>query len=100
LSSLELAPVAELIRQHHERWNGKGYPRGLRGEEIHILSRILAIADAYDAMTSDRPHRPALPPEEALKELKRCAGTQFDPRLVGIFVELLTGKEKRSGENA
>ncbi|MEW6770283.1 MAG: diguanylate cyclase [Bacillota bacterium] len=100
LSSLELAPVAELIRQHHERWNGKGYPRGLRGEEIHILSRILAIADAYDAMTSDRPHRPALPPEEALKELKRCAGTQFDPRLVEIFVELLAGKEKRSGENA
>ncbi len=90
LSSLELAPVAELIRQHHERWNGKGYPRGLRGEEIHILSRILAIADAYDAMTSDRPHRPALSPQEALKELKRCAGTQFDPQLVEVFVKLVS----------
>lgn len=55
LSSPELAPVAELIRQHHERWDGRGYPRGLRDDEIHILSRILAIADAYDAMTSDRP---------------------------------------------
>ena len=92
LSSPELAPVAELIRQHHERWNGRGYPRGLCGEEIHILSRILAIADAYDAMTSERPYRPALSHEEALEELKRCAGTQFDPRLVEIFVRLLSEK--------
>jgi HD-GYP domain-containing protein (c-di-GMP phosphodiesterase class II) len=95
LSSPELAPVAELIRQHHERWDGKGYPRGLRGEEIHVLSRILAIADAYDAMTSERPYRPALSREEALEELKRCAGTQFDPHLVEVFVKLLD--EKREG---
>jgi diguanylate cyclase (GGDEF)-like protein/PAS domain S-box-containing protein len=89
LSSAELAPVAELIRQHHERWNGQGYPRGLRGEETHILSRILAIADAYDAMTSKRPYRSARSPAEALEELKRSAGTQFDPHLVEIFVRLL-----------
>lgn len=94
LSSPELVPVAELIRQHHERWNGKGYPRGLRGEEIHILSRILAIADAYDAMTSERPYRPALSPEEALEELRKGAGTQFDPHLVEVFVKLLSEKGK------
>ncbi|HIE11810.1 MAG TPA: diguanylate cyclase [Desulfotomaculum sp.] len=94
LSSPELAPVAELIRQHHERWNGNGYPKGLRGEETNILSRILAIADAYDAMTSARPYRPPLSHEEALSELKRCAGTQFDPHLVEIFVKLLTEKEE------
>lgn len=90
LSSPELASVAELIRQHHEWWNGQGYPRGLRGEEIHILSRILAIVDAYDALTSDRPYCKAMSKEEALAELQRCAGKQFDPRLVEIFVGLMS----------
>lgn len=91
LSSPELAPVAELIRQHHEWWNGQGYPRGLRGEEINILSRILAIADAYDAMTSERPYRNAMSREEALAELQRWAGKQFDPQLVEVFVRLMGG---------
>lgn len=86
--STDLAAIAELILQHHEWWNGQGYPRGLKGEEIHICSRILAIADAYDAMTSDRPYRKAISKEEALAELKKCAGTQFDPHLVEIFVVL------------
>lgn len=99
LSSPELAPVAELIRQHHERWNGKGYPKGLRGEETHLLSRILAIADAYDAMTSPRPYRPLLSPEEALAELKRCAGTQFDSHLVDIFVKLME-KQRCHGDGS
>lgn len=94
LSSPELAPVAELIRQHHERWDGLGYPHGLRGEEIHILSRILTIADAYDAMTSDRPYRRARSREEALEELKRCAGKQFDPHLVEVFVRLMAESRK------
>jgi len=91
-SSPVLVPIAELIRQHHEWWNGEGYPRGLRGEEINLLSRILAIADAYDAMTSDRPYRKALSKEEALAELRRCAGTQFDPTLVGVFKKIILGQ--------
>ncbi|MBC7335258.1 MAG: diguanylate cyclase, partial [Clostridia bacterium] len=93
LSSPDLAPVAELILQHHEHWDGQGYPRGLRGEEIHLLSRILAVVDAYEAMTTDRPYRRALSHEEAVAELKRCAGKQFDPDLVRIFVRLVAGKE-------
>ncbi|MDN5348236.1 MAG: hypothetical protein PWP65_1800, partial [Clostridia bacterium] len=93
LSSGELAPVAPFILQHHERWDGRGYPQGLQGDRIHLLSRILAIADAYDAMTSERPYRRALTHEEALEELKRCAGTQFDPRLVEVFVRLMEKKE-------
>ncbi|MGB9920945.1 MAG: sensor domain-containing diguanylate cyclase/phosphohydrolase, partial [Moorellales bacterium] len=92
LSSPELAPVAELILQHHERWDGSGYPRGLRGKEIHLLSRILAVVDAYEAMTADRPYRRALPHAGAVAELERCAGKQFDPDLVRIFVRLVAGK--------
>lgn len=89
LSSGELAPVAPYILQHHERWDGRGYPQGLRGEQIHLLSRILAIVNAYDAMTSERPYSRALTPEETLEELKRCAGSQFDSHLVENFVRLL-----------
>ncbi len=92
LSSPELAPVAELILQHHERWDGKGYPQGLKGEGINLLSRIVAIADAFDAMTSDRPYRRALSWQEALEELKKGAGTQFDPKLVEVFLWLIGGK--------
>lgn len=84
-----LVPIAELIRQHHEWWNGGGYPRGLKGEEIDLLSRILAIADAYDAMTSDRPYRKALSNDEALAELRRRAGIQFDPVLVEVFEKIV-----------
>ncbi|MDK2984922.1 MAG: hypothetical protein PWQ96_564 [Clostridia bacterium] len=84
-----LVPIAELIRQHHEWWNGEGYPQGLRGEEVNLLSRILAIADAYDAMTSDRPYRKALSKEKALAELRRCEGIQFDPTLVGVFEKII-----------
>jgi len=91
-SSVELQPVARLILEHHERWNGKGYPSGLRGEEINLLSRIVAIADAYDAMTSDRPYRRAMTEAEALEELKRAKGTQFDPVLVDLFVDIIRGR--------
>lgn len=89
LSIPDLAPIAECIRKHHEWWNGKGYPLGLKGEEIPLECRILAIADAYDAMTSDRPYRRKMRPEEAVAELKKWAGIQFDPRLVERFVSLL-----------
>jgi len=71
--------------KHHEWWNGQGYPLGLSGEEIPLACRILAVADAYDAMTSNRPYRKAMSHEIAIAELKRCAGTQFDPAVVESF---------------
>ena len=89
MSGTDLAEIADLILKHHEQWNGEGYPLGLEGEEIPIECRILAIADAYDAMTSDRPYRKAMSPEEANAELNRCAGTQFDPELVEMFISIL-----------
>lgn len=88
-ASSDLADIADLILKHHERWDGKGYPLGLAGEEIPIECRILAIVDSYDAMTSQRPYKEAMPPEEALAEIRRCSGTQFDPNLVEMFLELV-----------
>lgn len=88
LSSVnDMVDMAEYVLCHHERWDGNGYPRGLAGEATPIQARIIAITDAYDAMTSDRSYRHTLTPEAAVKELHRCAGTQFDPHLVAIFVE-------------
>ena len=81
-----LVPIARIIRSAHERWDGTGYPDGLRGEEIPLASRILLVCDAFDAMTTDRPYRRALPIETALGELDRNAGTQFDPRVVDVFL--------------
>ena len=86
----EFLPVADLILKHHEWWNGTGYPLGLRGESIPVENRILSIVDAYDAMTSDRPYRAAMPQSAAIEELCRCRGTQFDPVLVDEFVALLS----------
>jgi len=88
-ASTDLADVADLILKHHERWDGEGYPLGLEGEEIPIECRILAIADAYDAMTSDRPYRKALARKDAIAELKRCSGTQFDQYLVDKSIEII-----------
>ncbi len=85
-ASPELAPVAGLILHHHEWWNGQGYPVGLAGTDIPVACRVLAIVDAYDAMTTDRPYRRALTHEEALARIRRGAGTQFDPELVERFV--------------
>lgn len=87
MSSAELMPIAHYILCHHEQWDGKGYPRGLQGEDIPLPSRILAVVDAYDAMTEDRLYRKALPQEMAIEELKNYAGIQFDPQLVDIFIE-------------
>lgn len=84
----DMLPVADWILKHHEWWNGEGYPLGLKGEDIPLECRILAIVDAYDAMTNDRPYRKAMSHWLALVELKRCAGTQFDPRLVSMFLKL------------
>jgi diguanylate cyclase (GGDEF)-like protein len=80
-----LARVGELVRASHERWDGSGYPDGLRGEEIPLASRIVAVCDAFDAMVTLRPYNTVLPLEDALFELGRCAGTQFDPAVVGAF---------------
>jgi len=85
----ELTTIANGILTHHEWWDGKGYPKGLKEGEISIISRIVSIVDAYDAMTSDRPYRKALSKKDAIKELSRCSGTQFDPSLVEAFFSLL-----------
>ncbi|MFZ5634439.1 MAG: PAS domain S-box protein [Bacillota bacterium] len=92
-STPELISIADWILYHHEWWNGKGYPLGLKGQEIPLLCRVFAIADAYDAMTSARPYRKPMSSGEALKELERRSGTQFDPGLVEQFFILTRGAE-------
>lgn len=82
----KLQSVAVWLKAHHERWDGRGYPSGLKGTDIPLFARIIAIADTYDAMTSTRPYRRALPHEVAIAEIKKCAGVQFDPELAEIFV--------------
>ncbi len=82
----EIQDISEEILTHHERWDGNGYPLGLKKEEIPLLSRIVCIADSFDAMTKDRCYSKAMSIEDAILELKRCAGTQFDPYLVNIFI--------------
>ncbi|MCS7234485.1 MAG: GAF domain-containing protein [Armatimonadota bacterium] len=91
-----LAGVAKLVRHHQERWDGNGYPDGLRGEQIPLGARILAVVDAYTAMTDHRPYRPARSHEEAVAELRRCAGAQFDPEVVRAFVEALQSEQTPS----
>ena len=90
---LEPVPISNTIksaiRHHHERFDGKGYPYGLAGESIPLPARILAVADSYEAMTSDRPYRRALSDEQAISELERCSGTQFDPGIVEAFLRAL-----------
>ena len=96
--SYELSHISESILSHHERWDGEGYPEGVGGDEIPLISRILAIVDAYDAMTSDRTYRKAMSREEALAEIARCSGTQFDPDLVEMFLTMME-EMARSEEN-
>ncbi|WP_369017629.1 PAS domain S-box protein [Thermatribacter velox] len=94
-SSPDILPIAEAILAHHERWDGKGYPQGLKGEQIPLIARILAVVDAYDVMIQGRPYKKAMQQEEAIEELKRCSGTQFDPRVVEVLVKIL---EEDSGQ--
>jgi len=96
-----LVPIPELkevilpVRHHHERYDGGGYPDGLSGEEIPLGARILAVVDAYDAMTSHRPHRRAFRPSEAQQEVERCMGSQFDPHIAKVFLDTLPPMKKR-----
>ena len=94
LESLGVEPVAEWVLHHHERWDGAGYPNRLAGDQIPLVARIIFVADAYDAMTSDRAYRQAIAQRDALAELERCAGTQFDPAVVkALAEELRTARE-------
>jgi HD-GYP domain-containing protein (c-di-GMP phosphodiesterase class II) len=94
------AAVASLVRSTHERWDGRGYPDGLAGEEIPLASRVVFACDAFDAMRSARPYQRPKTAVEALDEVERCAGTQFDPRVVDALVEELvwSGRARRGGE--
>ena len=85
-----LTPVLPIVRHHHERWDGAGYPDGLKGEEIPVGARIVGVCDAFDAMTSDRPYRPAMARDVACEELKRNSGTQFDPQCVDLLVDVVS----------
>jgi putative nucleotidyltransferase with HDIG domain len=85
----QMHPIVPLIRHHHEAYDGSGYPDGLKGDQIPLISRIVAVADTFDAMTSDRPYRKARSRSEAIEELKRCAGAMLDPIIVRAFVQCL-----------
>jgi HD-GYP domain-containing protein (c-di-GMP phosphodiesterase class II) len=84
-----LSEVIKLVEQHHERYDGEGYPAKMKAEEIALGARILAVADSFDAMFTDRPYRKALTKEEAIAELKKGSGTQFDPRVVEVFLRIV-----------
>ncbi len=91
-----LTDVAQIIHQHHERWDGDGYPEGLAGEEICVGARILAVVDAYDAMCSDRPYRPALAEPVVFEELHAGAGGQFDPEAAELFIDIIQDRKLKA----
>ncbi|SDM01734.1 sensor domain-containing diguanylate cyclase/phosphohydrolase [Halarsenatibacter silvermanii] len=93
LSCDDFSSVADEILAHHERWDGGGYPEGLQGDDIPLLSRIISIVDAYDVMANGRPYKEPMSRKEVLQELERCAGSQFDPRLVAEFIDMAQNDE-------
>ena len=100
LSSIRaMRDIVPGVLHHHERFDGGGYPNGLKGQNIPLLARIILIADTFDAMTSSRPYRSALPVQVAVDEIKRCSGTQFDPRLAELFVDLVERGQVRPAED-
>lgn len=92
MSSPELMSIANYILTHHERFDGNGYPQGLAGDNIPLLSRILAVVDAYDAMTEDRPYRKGMLKQEAIAEIMKNEGTQFDPEVSKIFIKIISNE--------
>lgn len=92
-SSPDLEEIADCILSHHEKWDGTGYPNGLKGEEIPLLARVISAVDSHDVMVHNRPYHTAMPEQAAIDELKACAGTQFDPHVVEVFVNLLEREE-------
>jgi putative nucleotidyltransferase with HDIG domain len=96
----QIADAIEPVATHHERFDGDGYPHGLKGEEIPLLGRILAVVDAYSAMTGDRPYRKALTYERAMRELRDGAGSQFDPEVVEAFVQVMEAHRREAKARA
>jgi HD-GYP domain-containing protein (c-di-GMP phosphodiesterase class II) len=94
IDGAELKDIAAWVMAHHERPDGRGYPHGLSGADIPLEARILAVADAYEAMTSDRVYRPAMSPHAAREELRHCAGSQFDPHVVDAFLAILDRSDR------
>jgi diguanylate cyclase (GGDEF)-like protein len=99
-SANEFSEMANCILEHHERWDGRGYPKGLKGEEISLQGRIVAVADSFDAMTSDRTYRKGLAQDDAIAEIKRCAGTHFDPLVAKMLVEVVYSEKMHTKEPA
>ncbi|WP_373482650.1 HD domain-containing phosphohydrolase [Acetobacterium sp.] len=97
-TTVDFSEVSEFVLRHHEKWDGSGYPNGLKGEEIPIEARIIAVADAYDAMTSERSYKKACSKDEAIDELKRCSGTHFDPEIVAAFVNKVMPQNSNFGK--
>lgn len=89
MSAQRMRGVAKLARHHQERWDGTGYPDGLIGEELSLGARILAVVDGYSAITDDRPYKSAQTHDEGIAALRRCAGTQFDPRVVDVSCRIV-----------
>jgi two-component system cell cycle response regulator len=96
LAAPALRPVARLVRSSHERWDGTGYPDALAGEQIPLGARVVAVCDAFDAMVSERPHRPAMTEDEALAELRACANSQFDAAVVEAFAGIVARAPARA----
>ena len=93
-----LKDICDIVECHHECWDGTGYPKGLKGEEIPLPARILSIVDAYHAMISDRPYRQAMSRDQAKKALRNGGGTQWDPFLVDIFLAVIDSLEQEESE--
>ena len=96
----QLKDVLQAVSCHHERYDGTGYPRGLKGDTIPLLGRIIAVADAYSAMCLDRPYRKAMPHDRILTELVAGSGIQFDPEILNVFTELLLEEQLRRRDRA